>query len=61
MLWLVILETEPVAWTYMCVPKHLYDERKDYLMDLSAQGWIEKKNKKITLILSFTHCMRKKE
>lgn len=33
---------EPVARNYMSVPKPLYEEIKDYLVDLLAQGWIEK-------------------
>ncbi|KAK7888892.1 hypothetical protein WMY93_024452 [Mugilogobius chulae] len=35
-------DTEPVAKTYLSVPKPLYREMKDYLHDLIAQGWVEK-------------------
>lgn len=31
-------DTEPVAKTYLSVPKPLYQEMKDYLSDLIAQG-----------------------
>lgn len=31
---------EPVAKTYLSMPKPLYREMKDYLHDLIAQGWV---------------------
>lgn len=35
-------DPEPVVRSYMSVPKPLYEEMKDYLRDLIAQGWIER-------------------
>ena len=37
-------DTEPVAKTYLSVPKPLYREMKDYLHGLIAQGWVKKSN-----------------
>lgn len=34
-------DIEPVACTYLSVPKPLYKEIKDYLHNLIAQGWIQ--------------------
>lgn len=49
-------DPEPVARTYMSVPKPLYDEMKNYITDLIAKGWIEKSH-----IIRFTYCLRQKE
>lgn len=43
---------------YTSVPKPLYQEMKDYLHDLIAQGWIEKTH---SPYLSQIVCVRKKE
>lgn len=32
----------PVSQTYQSIPKPFYQEMKDYLKDLIAQGWVEK-------------------
>lgn len=50
-------DQEPVARTYMSVPKPLYEEMKDYLLDLMAQGWIEKSH---SAYASPMVCVRKK-
>lgn len=50
-------DTEPVAKTYISVPKPLYQEMKDYLSDLIAQGWVEKSNSPYA---SPVVCVRKK-
>ena len=51
-------DTEPVAKTYLSVPKPLYQEMKDYLSDLIAQGWVEKSNSPYA---SPVVCVRKKD
>nr|XP_029131621.1 uncharacterized protein LOC109976004 isoform X2 [Labrus bergylta]XP_029131685.1 uncharacterized protein LOC109976275 isoform X2 [Labrus bergylta]XP_029131751.1 uncharacterized protein LOC109976603 isoform X2 [Labrus bergylta]XP_029132059.1 uncharacterized protein LOC109978500 isoform X2 [Labrus bergylta]XP_029138609.1 uncharacterized protein LOC110004405 isoform X2 [Labrus bergylta] len=51
-------DTEPVAKTYLSVPKPLYREMKDYLHDLIAQGWVEKSNSPYA---SPVVCVRKKD
>lgn len=35
-------DMDPVACTYLSVPKPLYKEIKDYLHNLIAQGWVQK-------------------
>uniref|UniRef100_A0A8C6LDR0 Gypsy retrotransposon integrase-like protein 1 n=1 Tax=Nothobranchius furzeri TaxID=105023 RepID=A0A8C6LDR0_NOTFU len=50
-------DSEPVARTYMSVPKPLYDEMKDYLTDLIVHGWIEKS---YSSYASPVVCVRKK-
>jgi len=50
-------DTEPVAKTYLSVPKPLYREMKDYLHDLIAQGWVKKSNSPYA---SPVVCVRKK-
>lgn len=37
-----LTDQTPVVRMYISVPKPLYQEMKDYLHDLIAQGWIEK-------------------
>lgn len=51
-------DTEPVAKTYLSVPKPLYREMKDYLTDLIVQGWVEKSN---SAYASPVVCVRKKD
>lgn len=51
-------DTEPVAKTYLSVPKPLYREMKDYLHDLIAQGWVQKSNSPYA---SPVVCVRKKD
>ncbi len=51
-------DTTPVALTYQSVPKPLYQEIKDYLHDLIAQGWIQKSNSPYA---SPIVCVRKKD
>lgn len=50
-------DPEPVVRTYMSVPKPLYEEMKNYLMDLITQGWIEKSHSSYA---SPVVCVRKK-
>lgn len=50
-------DPKPVVRTYMSVPKPLYEEMKDYLKDLIAQGWIEKSHSSYA---SPIVCVRKK-
>ena len=35
-------DVEPVSKAYLSVPKPLYKEMKDYILDLIEQGWVEK-------------------
>ncbi|KAL6490134.1 hypothetical protein MHYP_G00004790 [Metynnis hypsauchen] len=51
-------DSEPVARTYTSVPKPLYKEMKDYLLDLIAQGWIQKSS---SAYASPVVCVRKKD
>ena len=51
-------DTEPVAKTYLSVPKPLYREMKDYVHDLIAQGWVQKSNSPYA---SPVVCVRKKD
>lgn len=51
-------DTEPVAKTYISVPKPLYQEMKSYLHDLIAQGWVRKSNSSYA---SPVVCVRKKD
>ncbi|KAL6485538.1 hypothetical protein MHYP_G00049300 [Metynnis hypsauchen] len=51
-------DSEPVARTYISVPKPLYKEMKDYLLDLIAQGWIQKSS---SAYASPVVCVRKKD
>lgn len=51
-------DSEPVVRTYMSVPKPLYEEMKDYLTDLIAQGWIERSHSSYA---SPIVCVRKKD
>ncbi len=39
---ILLNDNTPVARTYTSVPKPLYQEMKDYLHDLIAQGWVAK-------------------
>ncbi|KAL1278521.1 hypothetical protein QQF64_025194 [Cirrhinus molitorella] len=50
-------DQEPVARTYMSVPKPLYEEMKEYILDLIAQGWIEKSH---SAYASPVVCVRKR-
>lgn len=43
-------DPEPVARTCMSVPKPLYEEIKDYLLDLITQGWIEKSHSPVVCV-----------
>lgn len=49
---ILLEDPESVVRTYMSVPKPLYEEMKDYLADLIAQGW--------TSYTSPIVCVRKK-
>ena len=51
-------DNEPVSRTYLSVPKPLYQEMKDYLQDLIAQGWVEKSTSSYS---SPVVCVRKKD
>ena len=51
-------DTNPVRRTYISVPSPLYQEMKDYLHDLIAQGWIRKSNSSYS---SPVVCVRKKD
>lgn len=51
-------DTNPVARTYRSVPKPLYQEMKNYLHDLIAQGWVQKSNSSYA---SPVVCVRKKD
>ncbi len=51
-------DNEPVARTYLSVPKPLYQEMKNYLQDLIAQGWVEKSTSSYS---SPVVCVRKKD
>ncbi|KAI3365872.1 hypothetical protein L3Q82_000851 [Scortum barcoo] len=51
-------DNEPVSRTYQSVPKPLYQEMKDYLQDLIAQGWVEKSTSSYS---SPVVCVRKKD
>lgn len=51
-------DMEPVARTYLSVPKPLYKEIKDYLHNLITQGWIQKSNSSYS---SPVVCVRKKD
>lgn len=51
-------DMDPVARTYLSVPKPLYKEMKDYLHNLIAQGWVEKSNSPYA---SPVVCVRKKD
>lgn len=51
-------DNEPVTRTYLSVPKPLYQEMKNYLQDLIAQGWVEKSNSSYS---SPVVCVRKKD
>ena len=51
-------DNEPVLRTYLSVPKPLYQEMKDYLQDLIAQGWVEKSTSSYS---SPVVCVRKKD
>lgn len=53
-----LTDSEPVARTYISVPKPLYKEMKDYLLDLIAQGWIKKSSSSYA---SPVVCVRKKD
>ncbi len=50
-------DKEPVARTYMSVPKPLYEEITDYSLDLIAQRWVEKPH---SAYASPVVCVRKK-
>ncbi|RXN05991.1 Retrovirus-related Pol poly from transposon [Labeo rohita] len=51
-------DNTPVARTYTSVPKPLYQEMKDYLHDLIAQGWVAKSHSPYS---SPIVCVRKKD
>lgn len=51
-------DMDPVARTYLSVPKPLYKEMKDYLHNLIAQGWVKKSNSPYA---SPVVCVRKKD
>lgn len=51
-------DSDPVARTYVSVPKPLYQEMKEYILDLIAQGWVEKSNSSYS---SPVVCVRKKD
>lgn len=51
-------DTEPVAKTYISVPRPLYQEMKSYLHDLITQGWVRKSNSPYA---SPVVCIRKKD
>ncbi len=51
-------DTTPVTRTYQSVPRPLYEEMKDYLHDLIAQGWVQKSNSPYS---SPVVCVRKKD
>ncbi|KAJ7991697.1 hypothetical protein DPEC_G00286570 [Dallia pectoralis] len=51
-------DIDPVARTYLSVPKPLYKEMKDYLHNLIAQGWVKKSNSPYA---SPVVCVRKKD
>lgn len=51
-------DTEPVAKTYLSVPRPLYQEMKSYLHDLITQGWVRKSNSPYA---SPVVCVRKKD
>ncbi|KAL7870752.1 hypothetical protein SRHO_G00082490 [Serrasalmus rhombeus] len=55
---ITLKDQEPVARAYVSVPKPLYQEMKDYLHDLIAQGWVEKSNSPYA---SPIVCVRKKD
>ncbi|KAI3369517.1 hypothetical protein L3Q82_007728 [Scortum barcoo] len=51
-------DLDPVARTYLSVPKPLYKEMKDYLHNLIAQGWVKRSNSSYA---SPVVCVRKKD
>ncbi|KAG7478880.1 hypothetical protein JOB18_011456 [Solea senegalensis] len=51
-------DMDPVARTYLSVPKPLYKEMKEYLHNLIAQGWVKKSNSPYA---SAIVCVRKKD
>lgn len=51
-------DMDPVAHTYLSVPKPLYKEIKDYLHNLIAQGWVQKSDSPYA---SPVVCVRKKD
>ncbi len=53
-----LTDDTPVVSMYTSVPKPLYQEMKDYLHDLIAQGWIEKTHSPYS---SPIVCVRKKD
>ncbi|KAJ8010194.1 hypothetical protein DPEC_G00072460 [Dallia pectoralis] len=53
-----VTDQTPVVRMYTSVPKPLYQEMKDYLHDLIAQGWIEKSHSPYS---SPIVCVRKKD
>lgn len=55
---IALKDSEPVARSYISVPKPLYKEMKDYLHDLIAQGWVEKSHSPYA---SPIVCVRKKD
>lgn len=55
---ILLKDTEPVSKTYLSVPKPLYREMKDYLLDLIAQGWVERSTSSYS---SPVVCVRKKD
>ncbi len=55
---ILLNDNTPVARTYTSVPKPLYQEMKDYLHDLIAQGWVTKSHSPYS---SSIVCVRKKD
>ena len=53
-----LLDKEPVRKTYNSIPPPLYDEVKDYLVDLINKGWIQKSTSSYS---SPIICVRKKD
>lgn len=51
-------DMDPVARTYLSVPKPLYKEMKEYLHNFIAQGWVTKSNSSYA---SPVVCVRKKD
>ena len=51
-------DVEPVSKAYLSVPKPLYKEMKDYILDLIEQGWVEKSTSSYS---SPVVCVRKKD
>ncbi len=55
---ILLNDNTPVARTFTSVPKPLYQEMKDYIHDLIAQGWVAKSHSPYS---SSIVCIRKKD